>query len=134
MVLDRNKGSVQISFFKEDSGWSDVVLWRVEAEDEVSREQVVSERWEDEDEEVFGVLTISYDHHRRDVADRIMTIQHDRFVNVLCSTHVHLDHDECLEVIILRGRPREVEKMGAEIASLKGVKLARLTKACRVDA
>lgn len=98
------------------------------------RGQLVTEKWEGDAEEVIGVLTISYDHHRRELAERVMTIQHERFVNVLCSTHVHLDEHECLEVIILRGRPREVERMSGEIGSLKGVKLARLTRACRVEA
>jgi len=95
---------------------------------------IVTEKWQGEAEEVIGVLTISYDHHQRELAERVMTIQHECFVNVLCSTHVHLDHHECLEVIILRGRPREVEKLSSEIGSLKGVKLSRLTKACRVEA
>jgi CopG family nickel-responsive transcriptional regulator len=98
------------------------------------RGQLVTEKWEGGAEEVIGVLTISYDHHRRELAERVMTIQHERFVNVLCSTHVHLDQHECLEVIILRGRPREVERLSGEIGSLKGVKLARLTRACRVEA
>lgn len=93
------------------------------------RGRLVREKWGDEKQKVVGVLTISYDHHRRELADRIIDIQHRRYVNVLCTTHVHMDHDNCLEVIIIRGRPPEIEKMSIEIGGLKGVKFAKLTRA-----
>jgi CopG family nickel-responsive transcriptional regulator len=54
-------------------------------------------------------------------------------VNVLCSTHVHLDHDHCLETIIIKGRPSEIEKIGLSIGGLRGVRFAELTRASRVD-
>lgn len=97
------------------------------------RERLVHDKWGDGRQEVVGVLTISYDHHQRELADRIMDIQHRRYVNVLCTTHVHMDHDRCLEVIILRGRPPEIEKMSLEIGGLRGVKFAKLTRASHVD-
>lgn len=93
------------------------------------RERLVREKWGDGKQKVVGVLTISYDHHQRELADRIIDIQHRRFVNVLCTTHVHMDHDNCLEVIIIRGRPPEIERMSIEIGGLKGVKFAKLTRA-----
>ncbi|MFH1279044.1 MAG: nickel-responsive transcriptional regulator NikR [Candidatus Eisenbacteria bacterium] len=93
------------------------------------RERLVHEKWGDGKQKVVGVLTISYDHHQRELANRIIDIQHRRYVNVLCTTHVHMDHDNCLEVIIIRGRPPEIEKMGIEIGGLKGVKFAKLTRA-----
>lgn len=93
------------------------------------RGQLVEESWENERGEVHGVLTICYDHHQRDLKDRLHRIQHDRFVHILCTTHVHLDHDNCLETIILRGSPAEIEKMSLQIAGLRGVVFSGLTRA-----
>ena len=93
------------------------------------RGQLVQESWESGGGEVHGVLTICYDHHQRDLKDRLHSIQHDRFVHILCTTHVHLDHDNCLETIILRGTPAEIEKMSLQIAGLKGVVFSGLTRA-----
>lgn len=97
------------------------------------REQLIQEKWDAGEEEVVAVLTICYDHHQRDLPDRIMHLQHDAHAHVLCTTHIHLDHDDCLEAIFLRGRPREVEKLGMAIGGLRGVKFSRLTKASKVD-
>jgi len=97
------------------------------------RERLVAEKWAVGSREVVGVLTISYDHHQKELTDRIIEIQHNRYVNVLCSTHVHLDHDHCLEVIIIRGRPPEIEKMSLAISGLRGVRFARLTRASAVE-
>ena len=93
------------------------------------RGQLVEESWENDQGEVHGVLTICYDHHQRDLKDRLHRIQHDRFIHILCTTHVHLDHDNCLETIILRGSPAEIEKMSLQIAGLRGVVFSGLTRA-----
>lgn len=97
------------------------------------REQLVHEKWQDENEDVFGVLTISYDHHQRELVEKIVDAQHSHFVNTVCSTHVHVDHDNCLEVIIIRGKPPEIERMGIKIAGIRGVKYAKLTRTSVVD-
>ena len=93
------------------------------------RDRLVEEAWQGEGGEVHGVLTICYDHHRRDLKDRLHRIQHDHYVQTLCATHVHLDHDNCLETIILRGSPAEIEKMSLQIAGLRGVVFSGLTRA-----
>jgi CopG family nickel-responsive transcriptional regulator len=96
------------------------------------RERLVRERWRDESAQVIGVLTISYDHHQRELTGRIIEAQHSHYVNVLCSTHVHLDRRNCLEVIILKGTPPEIERMGLRIGGIRGVKFAKLTRASTV--
>lgn len=93
------------------------------------RDRLAGESWERGEDEAHGVLTICYDHHRRDLKDRLHRIQHDHYVHILCNTHVHLDHDNCLETIILRGSPEEIEKMALGIAGLKGVTFSGLTRA-----
>jgi len=95
------------------------------------REKLTEEKWARGREEVVGVLTIGFDHHQRELTERINEIQHDSHANVLCSTHVHLSHEECLEAIILRGRPAEIERLALEIGGLKGVRFAGLTRAAR---
>jgi CopG family nickel-responsive transcriptional regulator len=96
------------------------------------RERLVEEKWAEDSEEVFGVLTISYDHHQRELSDRLVDIQHNRYANVLCATHVHIDHDNCLETIVIKGRPSEIERISLQIGGLKGVRFAKLTRASRL--
>jgi CopG family nickel-responsive transcriptional regulator len=95
------------------------------------RERLVEDAWE-AGEEVAGVLAIVYDHHQRELAQKLIDIQHNEHVHVLCSTHVHLDHHNCLETIILAGHPPEIEHIAAEIGGLKGVKFAKLTRTSRL--
>jgi len=97
------------------------------------RKQLVHDKWEEGAQEVVGVLTISYDHHQRDLAEKLIEIQHNKYVNVLCTTHVHMDHHNCLETIIIRGRPPEIEKLAIRIGGVKGVRFAKLTRASSVD-
>lgn len=95
------------------------------------RERLVEDAWQ-AGEEVAGVLAIIYDHHQRELAQKLIDIQHHDHVHVLCSTHVHLDHHNCLETIILQGHPPEIEHIAAEIGGLKGVKFAKLTRTSRL--
>ena len=74
---------------------------------------------------VAGVFLI-YDHHETRLSQKLVDIQHNYLLHVIASTHVHLSHDYCLEVIILKGKVKEIEKLGSNIASLKGVKLSRI--------
>ncbi|MCU7936945.1 MAG: nickel-responsive transcriptional regulator NikR [Candidatus Thiodiazotropha sp. (ex Dulcina madagascariensis)] len=97
------------------------------------REKLVEERWASGEEEVFGVLTISYDHHQRGLTEKITDTQHHTYINVLCTTHVHLDHRHCLETIIVRGKPNEIEQLATRIGGLRGVRFAKLTRASMVE-
>ena len=96
------------------------------------RAQLVDEAWTGGDQDVVGVLTIGYDHHQRGLTDRLHSIQHNQFIHILCTTHVHLDHDNCLETIIIRGLPDEISKMSVQIGGLKGVKFSKLSRTALV--
>jgi len=96
------------------------------------RARMVEDAWDAGEEEVAGVLTIVYDHHQRDLSQQIVDVQHRDFVHVIASTHVHMDHHNCLETIILRGRPAEIERLCLEIEGLRGVRFAKLTRASRL--
>jgi len=69
-----------------------------------------------------GTLTLVYDHHKPGLATRLIALQHDMHGQVLAATHVHLDHHNCLEVIIMRGRSLEMKSFADKILSLRGVK------------
>jgi len=74
---------------------------------------------------VAGVFLI-YDHHEAKLSQKLVDIQHNHLLEVIASTHVHLDHNNCLEAIMLKGKVKEIEKLGNNIASLKGIKLSRM--------
>jgi CopG family nickel-responsive transcriptional regulator len=92
------------------------------------RERMIETRWAAGNTVVVGILTIIYDHHQPDLVNRIMEAQHSRFVNVLCTTHVHLDHHHCLECIIIKGRPGEIESIASAVGGLRGVTSCGLTR------
>lgn len=90
------------------------------------RDLLSKERWED-NQEAIGVLSIVYDHHDRELLYRLLDLQHKHYMNVLCSTHLHLDYHNCLEVLILKGKAKDLELLSTSISGLRGVKLSRLS-------
>jgi CopG family nickel-responsive transcriptional regulator len=74
-----------------------------------------------------GVITIVYNHSQRGLADNLTEIQHDLGGIIQSSLHVHLDHDICLEVVVLRGEGQDVRKAAERMMALKGVKHVKLT-------
>ncbi|MCH1919750.1 nickel-responsive transcriptional regulator NikR [Shewanella sp. A3A] len=93
------------------------------------RDRIVDKQWNDSVEDVVGVLTLIFDHHQRGLSEKLIEIQHNHLVHILCSTHVHIDHHRCLETIILKGQAKEVNHLVNQISALKGVNLARLSRA-----
>jgi CopG family transcriptional regulator, nickel-responsive regulator len=71
---------------------------------------------------VVGTLTMVYDHHKPGLSGRLTSLQHDMKGKVLAATHVHLDHHNCLEVVIMKGRSLEMKGFAEKILSLRGVK------------
>jgi len=98
---------------------------RSEAIRDLIRKVLIEEEIQ-QDEEVLGVLHILYDHHQRELSDRLTDIQHDYHEHIISTTHVHLDHSNCLEVILLKGRAREIKQLGDRIIAIKGVKNGQL--------
>ena len=75
---------------------------------------------------VVATLTLVYDHHQPKLAEQLIQAQHDYNGQVLASTHVHLDHHNCLEVIILKGCGEDARKFADKLLSLRGVKHGKL--------
>lgn len=95
---------------------------RSEAIRDLIRRDLVADACETGDLTGMGVATIVYDHHQRELAAKLMDLQHDAKVEVVCTTHVHLDHENCLEVILIRGEIRPVRDLASRLAGLRGVK------------
>ncbi|MFZ5811265.1 MAG: nickel-responsive transcriptional regulator NikR [Thermodesulfobacteriota bacterium] len=100
---------------------------RSEAIRDLIRNVLVQKEWEQTDREIAGVLSLVYDHHMSDLAQRLTEIQHEAHELILSSLHVHLDHHNCLEVLILRGPGEQIQKLSQKLISTKGVKHGKLT-------
>jgi len=98
---------------------------RSEALRDLIRDNLVGHHWE-EDRETVGTITIVYDHHVHDLTEKLTDIQHDHHKLILSAMHVHLDHDHCLEVLVVRGKGREIRKIADLLIGTKGVKHGKL--------
>ena len=99
---------------------------RSEALRDLIRDTLVGQQWDD-NRETVGTITIVYDHHVRDLTEKLTDIQHRHHELVLSAMHVHLDHHHCLEVLIVRGRGREIRKVADTLIGTKGVKHGKFT-------
>src|SRR5579864_9771019 len=100
---------------------------RSEAFRDLIRDELVEQAGEAPDSDVVGTLTLVYNHHVRMLSDKLTDMQHSHFHNILSTLHVHLDHDNCLEVLVVKGPASQVKKIADAIISTKGVKHGRLT-------
>ena len=99
---------------------------RSEAIRDLIRDRLVKQQWVDTKGEVSGVISLVYDHHKRELVDYLINIQHDHQGTVVASQHVHLDHHNCLEVIIVKGETKSVIELASKLRSTKGVKHGEL--------
>ncbi|MCK9431994.1 MAG: nickel-responsive transcriptional regulator NikR [Candidatus Omnitrophica bacterium] len=99
---------------------------RSEAFRDLVRRELVSEQWQG-NAEVSGAITLVYDHHKRELVNKLMDIQHDFGKLIISSQHIHLDHDNCLEIIAVKGESRQAQKLADSLNSVKGVKHATLS-------
>jgi CopG family nickel-responsive transcriptional regulator len=99
---------------------------RSEAIRDLMRDYLVAGEWEAERGPVVGTITIVYSHETRELSQVLTEIQHQFHAAVICTTHVHLDEHNCLEVIVLKGKGAEVQAIADRLISTKGVKHGRL--------
>ena len=90
------------------------------------RERLTREAWEDGNE-VIGVLTVVYNHHRRGLTEKLVELQHHCGETILAATHVHLSHEICAEMIMIRGRGRGIGKFADAVKRERGVLHAALS-------
>ena len=99
---------------------------RSEAFRDLIRDRLVSETVTDPRAPVVATVTLIYDHHSRLLPDKLMSLQHDYHHLIVCTTHAHLNHESCLEVVILKGESRQVQKLADMLIGTKGVQHGRL--------
>jgi CopG family nickel-responsive transcriptional regulator len=100
---------------------------RSEAFRDLIREELIEQAWTSPDSNVVGTVTLVYDHHVRLLSEKLTDLQHEAFHQILSALHVHLDHDHCIEVLVVRGKAGAVKRVADALISTKGVKHGRLT-------
>jgi CopG family nickel-responsive transcriptional regulator len=99
---------------------------RSEAFRDLIRQELIKKEWLEGDD-IAGAITLIYDHHRRDLLGKITDLQHEYQKVIISTQHIHLDHDNCLEIVAVRGQPREVTRLADMMKSIKGVKHCTLS-------
>lgn len=99
---------------------------RSEAIRDLIRKVLVRREWET-DRQVMGVISLVYDHHQHQLQKKVTEIQHDSHQQIVSTTHVHMDHDNCLEVIIVRGKAGAIRKLADQLIALRGVRDGNLS-------
>jgi CopG family nickel-responsive transcriptional regulator len=94
---------------------------RSEAFRDLIRQELVKKEWE-EGNEVAGAIAIVYNHHQRELLNKIMDIQHDFQKLIISTQHIHLDNENCLEILAVKGSSKEVQKLADILKSIKGVR------------
>jgi len=101
---------------------------RSKAIGDLIRESLVKKEWK-EGREVVGAITLVYNHHKRELVNRLTDVQHRFHQLIISSQHVHLDRDNCVEIVVAKGKPKDVEELAYRLKSTKGVKHGSLSMA-----
>ena len=112
----------QFDLFIKNQGYSN----RSEAIRDLIREKLTQEKLGEPETEAVAAVFVVYDHHQAQLAQKLIKLQHSHLLKTISSMHIHIGHHDCLEVILLRGKVREITKLGDSIVSLKGVKLGKV--------
>ncbi len=102
---------------------------RSEAIRDLIRHDLVDAEWETAAGETAAAVVLVYDHHRRGVTEHLTHQQHEHHDSIISTMHAHLDHDNCMEVILLRGATQQVKTIAEKLISAKHVKLGRFVPA-----
>lgn len=105
----------------EEKGYAN----RSEALRDLIRAALVDDQWKAGIEHAVGTVTLVYNHHAGDLADRLTEQQHTHHEEVISTLHVHLDAAHCLEVVVLKGAAREIKRIADELIGMKGVQHGR---------
>jgi len=106
---------------------------RSEAIRDLIRASLVEERLGSEDQEAVGTVTLVYNHHVRDLSEKLTEQQHNHHDQIISALHIHLDAHSCLEVLIIRGNVRDIRHVANELIGVKGVKHGKLVMTLTCD-
>jgi CopG family nickel-responsive transcriptional regulator len=99
---------------------------RSEAFRDLIRDRLVTAAIDSPEGPVVGTITLIYDHHSRLLPDKLMELQHDHHELIIATTHAHLEHHTCLEVVVVRGKSSRVRALADMMISTKGVHHGRV--------
>lgn len=99
---------------------------RSEAIRDLIRNALVEDQWTKDNEVIVGTITLVYNHHVRDLSEKLTALQHAHHHTVIATLHVHLDHHNCLEVIVVKAKVSQVKKLADGLIGTKGVKHGKL--------
>ena len=106
----------------EEKGYSN----RSEAIRDLIRNALVEEEWARANEDTVGTVSLVYDHHTRDLSDKLTEHQHSHYKEIISALHVHLDAHHCLEVVVIKGKAKKIKRLAEELIGTKGVKHGKL--------
>jgi CopG family nickel-responsive transcriptional regulator len=99
---------------------------RSEAFRDLVRKSLITQKTETGNFPAIGTLTMIYDHHTANLTNRLLELQHDHHNEILPTTHIHIDHHNCLEVLVLKGKAGNIHKLADRIKAIKGIKHGEL--------
>jgi CopG family nickel-responsive transcriptional regulator len=99
---------------------------RSEAIRDIIRKNLIIEKCKDPNAKSIGTFSIIYDHHTGNLTNRLLDLQHKHNNEILSTTHIHVDHHNCLEVLVLKGKTGNIQKLADNIKALKGIKNGEL--------
>jgi len=102
---------------------------RSEALRDLIRDSLVQAEWEAGDKETVGTVTLVYNHHTRELTRVLTDLQHHYHQTIISTTHIHLDEHNCLEVLVVKGKARDIKKIADRLIGTKGVKHGKLAMA-----
>ena len=100
---------------------------RSEAIRDLIRDSLVTEEWKEGKREMVGTISLVYSHHTRELSRILTRLQHDYYRTILSTLHIHMDEQNCLEVLVVKGKGEEIKKIGDRLIGTKGVKHGRLS-------
>lgn len=102
---------------------------RSEAVRDLVRDALIQQSWEESEQLVAGSILLFYNHHHRNLLEEMTNIQHGYHDFILATTHFHLDHHSCLEIIVVKGKAKDIQELSNKLTSLKGVEYGKFTVA-----
>jgi CopG family nickel-responsive transcriptional regulator len=100
---------------------------RSEAIRDLIRDSLVTEEWREGKKEMVGTIALVYSHHTRELSRILTKMQHNHYQTILSTLHIHMDEHNCLEVLVVRGRGEEIQKISDRLIGTRGVKHGKLS-------
>ncbi|WP_017727522.1 nickel-responsive transcriptional regulator NikR [Halalkalibacterium ligniniphilum] len=100
---------------------------RSEALRDLVRRSVLESEQSDINKVVAGTIVIIYDHHYSNLAKKIMNLQHDYYKEIISTMHIHLNHSQCLEILVVRGKQKKLQELHEIVEAQKGVSYSELS-------